>query len=263
MSRKGFVVFTFDAVPVKFIGLFILFAFSTAWGLWELTRPADRRARTSGVLHLWMSVVMLLMVSRVLWQPFTTVVPLPVITLTQALPMGWFAWLAWCARADRALARHHAGHAVVFGAMTWHLAAMAVKMPHMGPDMAAWVDQESRVGGVLGVTALLGVPFMLWLLWAGVVALRDAIAPRAAHAHGGGDRHARAAAPALALAVAAHGGRALEDAQVLEVTGCHAPRAIGTPAHRLGRLHDAAMTLGMFWMSTGLLAPLLPFMRVL
>lgn len=247
-------MFTFDSTPVKFVGLFIMFLFTTAWGLWELTRPAERRTRISGILHLWMSVVMLLMVSRGLWQPFVKVIPLPVLTATQALSAVWFLWQARRAGADRPLVRHHLGHAAMFGAMTWHLAAMGVKMPHMGPDMRAWVAQESAVGGALWTFALVGVPFMLWLLYAGIRSLAEAIAPAGASV---------LVRDGSAAPIAVGAGPAVRVEPAVEVAGCHAPRVVGTPQQRLGRLHDAAMNLGMFWMSTGLVVPLLPFMAAL
>ena len=44
--------------------------------------------------------------------------------------------------------------------------------------------------------------------------------------------------------------------------GCHEVRAVGSTAHRLAASCDFAMNFGMFWMSTGLLVPILPFFTV-
>jgi len=40
-------------------------------------------------------------------------------------------------------------------------------------------------------------------------------------------------------------------------------RPVGTTPYRLEVLSAFAMNLGMFWMSTGLLVPILPFFAVL
>ena len=108
----------------------------------------------------------------------------------------------------------------MFAAMTWHLAAMAVKASAraelgMGPAMHQWMEQAGRPGRVLWVFALVGLPFMAYLLVAGVLALRRALRPGAA------------------------AGR------------------------RLAAMSDFAMNFGMFWMSTGLLTPILPFFAAL
>lgn len=271
-------MFTFSATPVKFVGLLVMFAYTTGWGVYQLTRPADRRTRVSGLLHLWMSVVMLLMVPRSVWQPFVKVVPLPLIAATQALSVVWFAWFASKERADRSLAAHFAGHATMFAAMTWHLIAMSVKMPHMGTGMAAWVAEESKAGGVLWTVALIGVPFMAWLLYAGVRSLIEAVAPARTQALEASDHHDHAHHDpahevhgqhdhaAMTAAMTSGGTAVALDRDVarplLEVAGCHEPQPVGSPLQRLGRLHDAAMNLGMFWMSTGLMVALLPFMSV-
>ena len=268
-----------DATPVKFFGLLIMFSYTTGWGIYQLTRPADRRTRISGLLHLWMSIVMLLMVPRSVWQPFVRTIPLPLIAVTQALSVVWFVWLVAKERADRSLALHFAGHAAMFAAMTWHLIAMGVKMPHMGPGMPAWVKAESSPGGLLWIVALVGVPFMAWLLYAGVRALVETVAPAPvqvaeahdhAHAHhehahhgNGHDGMNHSGHDHAGMEESATSGTtAVEVRHVLEVAGCHEPQPLGSPLQRMGRLHDAAMNLGMFWMSTGLMVALLPFMAI-
>ena len=73
-------MFAFDDVPVKFIGLLVLFAWCTLWCTYELTRPQNGRQRVSNVLHLVMAVVMLLMVARPTWMGLLSIVPIDVLT---------------------------------------------------------------------------------------------------------------------------------------------------------------------------------------
>lgn len=231
-------MFTFDATPVKFVGLLIFFLYTTGWGVYALTKPGDWKQRVSGALHLWMSIVMLLMVSTMVWRPFVKVIPVPVLIATQVISVVWFLYMAFSS-ADKGKRLHFLGHSAMFGAMAWHLSAMFVKMPHMvkgadgkmGMDMQ-WMKQASMPGGPLWVAALVGVPFMLYLLIAGVKYLVEVfqVAPATPHT---------------------------------EAAACHAPAVVGTRDHRLGKLHDALMNLGMFWMSTGLMTALLPFMKYL
>ncbi len=225
-------MFTFDATPVKFVGLLIMFAFTTGWGIYELTRPTDWRGRVSGIAHLWMSIVMLLMVPTMVWMPFVKVVPQPLILATQAASTLWFIWLAVRATSsDQRL--HFAGHAAMFGAMTWHLAAMAVIMDGVaksGLPKMQWMMSQRAPGQPMWIAAVVGLPFMVYLLVAGVRALVKALAPASG---------------------------------AVEEGGCHAPRTQGTATDRLGKLSEAAMNIGMFWMSTGLMTALLPFMALL
>ena len=73
-------MFSFDDVPVKFIGLLVLFAWCTLWCTYELTRPQNGRQRVSNALHLVMAVVMLLMVARPTWMGLLSIVPIDVLT---------------------------------------------------------------------------------------------------------------------------------------------------------------------------------------
>ena len=130
-------MFSFEAMPVKFVGLLVLFVWCTVWCVYELTRPRqDNFQRVSNSLHLVMAVVMLLMVSRPVWSAFVAVVPLPVVVAFFAASTLWFAGLLVRARrgSDRNILAHFAGHTTMFAAMTWHLAAMAVKRPQMMPQ---------------------------------------------------------------------------------------------------------------------------------
>ncbi len=263
-------MFTFDATPVTFVGLLVLFAGSTAWSLYEATRPQDRRHRVSHVLHLGMAVVMLLMVARPTWGAVTALAPTPVWVVAFAVATGWFGWLASdAARASEGHGRrHYAGHTLMFAAMTWHLAAMATKMAGMsagtasspgkrttgqgaaGPDMTGhahgaattmptgggmgtdWMTAQSQPGGVLWWFALVGLPLMAYLLVAALAALRRAVA----------------AAPTRAGVLVGSGGRSCDDG-----------RPTGLATSRMAAASEFAMSFGMFWMSTGLLVPILPF----
>ena len=229
-------MFTFDQTPVKFVGLLVLLTWCTLWCAHGLARSRGARQRVGAALHLVMAAVMLAMVPKPVWTTLTGVVPVPVIAAAFAAATVWFVWLtagapgrptdSGSADSGSAHARPtdsgctHAGHAAMFAAMTWHLAAMAVKASAraelgMGPGMHQWMEQAGRPGRVLWVFALVGLPFMAYLLVAGVLALRRALRPGAA------------------------AGR------------------------RLAALSDFAMNFGMFWMSTGLLTPILPFFAAL
>ena len=81
-----------------------------------------------------------------------------------ALSTAWFVWLAIDALrgSDRRGGLHFSGHAAMFAAMTWHLAAMAV-MASRGQDLPAWTHgwvmaAQSMPGGTLWVFALVGLP---------------------------------------------------------------------------------------------------------
>ena len=257
-------MFTFDQTPVKYVGLLVLLTWCTLWCARELARSRGARQRICDALHLLMAVVMLAMVPKPVWMALTGAIPVPVVVAAFAAATLWFVWLTAGAPgrsarpdddADHACAGHahaghagraHAGHAAMFAAMTWHLAAMVVKASAraelgMGPAMHQWMEQAGRPGRVLWVFALVGLPFMAYLLIAGALALWRALRP------GGAVNTDESAAHAPA----AHGD-----------CGCRDGRsdAVG---HRLAALSDFAMNFGMFWMSTGLLTPILPFFAAL
>ena len=299
-------MFSFEAMPVKFVGLLVLFVWCTVWCVYELTRPRqDNFQRVSNSLHLVMAVVMLLMVSRPVWSAFVAVVPLPVVVAFFAASTLWFAGLLVRARrgSDRNILAHFAGHTTMFAAMTWHLAAMAVKRPQMMPqpsgapmgdmghdmgqpmggavpDPAAWLASASAPGGILWVFALVGVPFMTYLLVAGILDLRRAFRPLAAVndscACGTGctcgpdcacgPAHVRLDEVTRELAMASVGSGPSSEAvthAVAQPVGCHEERPVGTPVYRMSALADFAMNFGMFWMSTGLMTALLTFFSYL
>ncbi len=274
-------MFTFDVTPVKFVCLLILFAWCAGWSVYELTRPQDGRQRVSNVLHLVMSVVMLLMVPKSVWQPFISVVTMPVVLAFFALATAWFASLAVDAfRRERATALHFCGHTAMFAAMTWHLGAMAVKHAAMSGGMGHSMPSEAPPGGVLWTFALVGVPFMAYLLTASVADLRRVLRPRAAVndacpcgpgcacgpdcACTGADAPVVETTRAFAMAVTGGGGRGpAVEAAATQAAGCHEARPVGSPGYRLSALSDFAMNFGMFWMSTGLMVPLLPFFAFL
>lgn len=277
-------MFTFDAMPVKFVGLLVLFVWCTLWCLYELTRPQDARQRVSNALHLAMAVVMLAMVPTVPWQMLVAVVSMPVLIGLFALATLWFGWrLIESRTATRGVRGHFAGHAAMFAAMTWHLSAMAMMRAHMGPGMAQWMADASRVGGALWVFALVGVPFMGYLLLAGLNDVRRAmLAPVASVSCACGDdcacgpgcacdhavpaslevREHAGAARGIEAGVGTRPGGSTRTAPAALAATCHEPRPVGSASYRLSALADAAMNLGMFWMSTGLLVGLLPVMRL-
>lgn len=290
-------MFTFDATPVKFVGLLLLFAWCTAWSLYEVTRPQDRRHRISHALHLGMAVVMLLMVARPTWRAVTAIVPTPVWAAAFGLATAWFGWLTVdAARAsDRPGRQHFAGHTLMFAAMTWHLAAMAAKMAGKASGMASsgvahdmgghamagsahgasagataggtaaggampgamgtmnadWMSAQSQPGGVLWWFALAGLPLMAYLLVAAVAALRRAFAAAPVDA-----------GVLVSSGVQVDGGQA-GGGQVSGGHSCDDGRPRRAATARMAAASEFAMTGGMFWMSTGLLTPVLPFFALL
>lgn len=248
-------MFTFDETPVKFIGLLVLLSWCTIWCLYELTGSRGARQRVCDVLHLVMAVVMLAMVPKGVWMALTGVVAVPMIVAVFAAATLWFAWLTFGTLgqsrrhggAHRGHGLHHAGHTAMFAAMTWHLAAMAVKASARGrlgtgPQMHHWMEQAKQPGSILWIFALVGLPFMTYLAIASILALWRALRPGTPDDPRGSARRAG------------------------DTDGCHKARrddAAGTTRHRLASLCDFAMNFGMFWMSTGLLTPILPFFAAL
>ena len=253
-------MFTLADTPVKFVALLALFAWCTVWCTYELTRRQDARQRISNAAHLAMAVVMLLMVARPTWAALTALVPTSALVAAFAVGTAWFGWLAvdGFRTADRRAGLHFCGHAAMFAAMTWHLAAMAVKaqhttghpgMSHGGTGHGGMGHGASGHGAQPGTTmwvfALIGVPLMTYLLAASVTAIRELVRPRVAE---------------LEQATTGAGRAVLTPAG--PERGCHEVRAVGSTAHRLAASCDFAMNFGMFWMSTGLLVPILPFFTV-
>lgn len=224
-------MFSFSQTPVMFAGLLILFAWCTAWSTVELLRSRTASDRIMTGLHLFMSVVMLAMVPRPSWAALSGVIPTPVLSGLFVLGAAWFVWAA--VRAGRDAHGTHAGHAghtghlighaVMFGAMAWHLAGMAVAMATMmGHDGSGHGGSgHSDMGH-----AMAPAPAMMVVAWVGVP---------------------------LMIALLVMG--------VADLVGCLRPATPG--ARRPHLAMGAAMNLGMFWMSVGLVAPLLPFLSVL
>lgn len=260
-------MFTLADTPVKYVGLIIMFVWCTVWCLYELTRPQSARQRVSGVLHLAMAVVMLIMVPRGPWHALIAVTGIPALAWAFGLMTLWFAWLAIDDVRSRRSWLHSAGHTTMFAAMTWHLAAMAAKRAAMTAGVAP--DKATMM-----LFAIIGVPFMAYLLAAGINDLRRVTLPRAAAIHDCACGTDCACGPnctcpqpspvetstrELALAAVGDGAPAPAVQPIVAATSCHAERPVGTTAYRLSALSDAAMNLGMFWMSTGIMVPLLPF----
>ena len=289
-------MFAFANTPVKLVGLLLLFAFCALWSSFELTRPQDARQRISNILHLVMAVVMLLMVSPMTWGGLVSVIPTFALVGLFAVSTAWFVRLSIDAfrGSDRSGGLHFAGHAAMFGAMTWHLAAMAVKEAAMSPgagmgmgsgsdmggmDMGEWMAAQRMPGGTLWILALIGLPFMAYLLVSSLRSLWQAVQPRTAVAAVacpcgpdcacGPDcscrmNHADATVrqPELVASGRIEPLQLTLAAPAAGAHSCHEVRAIGSTKYRLEVLSAFAMNFGMFWMSTGLLVPVLPFFRM-
>ncbi|MDN6512558.1 MAG: hypothetical protein L0K47_04425 [Acidipropionibacterium jensenii] len=239
-------MFTLTSTPVTFIGLLILFIWCTLWSVrdllaslgvdippsWAPAEPLEHGApiAVSECFHLAMSVVMLLMVPHSWWGALPGVLTGPVFITVMALGTLWMgamaAWkISWLA----------AGHTAMFAAMVWHLASMAshsrmghsATMTGMG-DMAhsGMAEGATTVSGLTLITGI-GLPLMVCLVVLGLSGLVRAVTGRPPH-------------PGLPAC-------------------CH-PSPTTPASARLSGLADAAMGLGMAWMSAGLMAPLLPFM---
>jgi len=148
-----------------------------------------------------------------------------------------------------------------------------------GMDMGSAADPNAA-GGTMWTFALVGLPLMAYLLAAGVRSLWQVVAPAdplasaetcpcgpgcdcgpdcvcyATHAH------AEAREPELVAAGAAPSPQ-LISAPVVDTRTCHEVRPVGSRKFRLEALAGFAMNFGMFWMSTGLLLPILPFLATL
>lgn len=268
-------MFTLADTPVKFVGLLVLFLFTAIWSGVELGRRQTGRQRLSNLLHLAMSLVMLAMVAQPTWHTLLRTIGMPALLGFFGIAAAWFVFLAVDAArlGRRRSALHFVGHAAMFGAMAWHLAGMAIKMPHKGPGMKDWMMAESAVGGSLWTVALVGVPFMTYLLVSSVYDLAAAFrgTPRSASHRGAGERLSRPDAEASGsllvvaervVATAAAPEERPSDGLLHEhVAECGAQEGAG--AARVARLAGFAMNFGMFWMSTGLMVPLLPFFALL
>lgn len=294
-------MFDLTATPVTFVGLLVMFAWCTLWCLYELTRPQGLRQRVSNSLHLVMAVVMLAMVARPTWQGLTAVVPMPALAVIFGAATLWFGWLALDSftAGSRSGGWHFLGHAAMFAAMAWHVAAMAAmsagmtamsgqddhsSMPGMGgggegADPATWMEAQRSQGGLLWGFAVVGLPLMAYLLVAGVAALRQIVAapvPGAAGCSCGQDcdceegcgcqsGHFSSVPVQRELALVNSAGSAQVAAPLPEPVNhsCHELRPVGSLKYRLAAAGDASMNLGMFWMSAGLMTPLLPFFAML
>jgi hypothetical protein len=262
-------MFMFAQMPVRFVSLLLLFAFCTLWSSYELTRRQDARQRVSNALHLVMAVVMLLMVAPMTWMALIAIVPTFVLAGVFALCSAWFIWLAIEAlrSSDRSGGLHFFGHAAMFAAMTWHLWAMAVmqraRMQGLGAD---WMAEQRMPGGVLWVFALVGLPFMTYLLISSLRSLWQAVQPRSAIAEAEAEDEAECDCEPDAIVrepvLVGSGGAAparLAVAPAVSTHSCHEVRPVGSVKYRLEAVSSFAMNFGMFWMSTGLLVPILPF----
>ncbi|WP_407643717.1 hypothetical protein [Cutibacterium porci] len=171
---------------------------------------------------------MIVMVAKSWWKPLvsaiggptTPVIIFAVFTAWMVFMAAWrSSWSSW-------------GHAAMFAAMVWHLAAMRnmsslmAEHSHMAHSPMHG-DHTMTVDAAMHGYAVVGVPLMVALLAMAIAGLWRAVSGRAEHPD--------------------------------KVPTCHVV-ATDPVAIRLSGLADFAMAFGMFWMSTGLLAPIMPFM---
>jgi hypothetical protein len=152
----------------------------------------------------------------------------------------------------------------MFAAMTWHLLAMAVthraKLAGLGAD---WTAAQRLPGGVLWIFALVGLPLMTYLLVSSLRSVWQAVQPRSAIAEVSCDCEPDAIVHEPVLVGTGGGAPArLAVASKVSTHSCHEVRPVGTAKYRLEVIAAFAMNFGMFWMSTGLLVPILPFFSV-
>ncbi|AXE37917.1 DUF5134 domain-containing protein [Acidipropionibacterium virtanenii] len=237
-------MFTLTGSPVTFSGLLILFGWCLIWtvrdllasmGLIGASRPAQHAwaITVSQCCHVVMSLVMLAMVPRSWWMPFSSAITEPVLIGVFAAGTLWMAAMAVWRMSWLAV-----GHTLMFGAMAWHLSAMAGMSASMGSEHSSMGgmgstgghDMSGQMGGQMsGLTLVtgIGLPLMVALVILGISGLVRTATAKAPH-------------PGVASC-------------------CHvAPTSRATA--RLSGLTDAAMGFGMAWMSAGLMSPLLPFM---
>jgi hypothetical protein len=219
-------MFTFANAPVTFAGLLILLTPATIWSAYELYRSRTSRQVLCNVAHLTMAFVMLVLVAAVVWQWFTKFVSIKVLIGIFLVAAAWFCWLA--VDAIRNDFGHHSpaaqffGDAAMMGAMAWHLSAMAVGAPHGAHLGHHHAHMSSRAGGELWIFAVIGLPLMAYLLVSAALNL------------------AKGACPSLVRPAG------LDPAD--------------SRAHRPSAFARFEMNFSMFWMSTGFLVPILPFM---
>jgi len=245
-------MFTLTTTPVTFIGLTVLFIWCILWSARDLLAaigidlpaswaPAEPLAHRTPIaisqsFHLVMSIVMLVMVPRAWWTALPEALRGPTLIAVMAAGAIWMAAMAiwkisWLA----------VGHTAMFAAMVWHLASMAshtamsmtgasAARPSSGHSGMAGMGHPASPAATTGPSGLtlvtgVGLPLMACLLVLGISGLVRAITGRPPHP----------GQPAC----------------------CHTtPTTAGSA--RLSGLFDAAMGLGMAWMSAGLMSPLIP-----
>jgi len=180
-----------------------------------------------------MGLLMLVMVPQAWWMPFHKVIPLPVSIIVMALGAIWF--IVRALRPGDGSRAHASSCALMFVAMVWHLWAMQAKMVHsLALSIPAQRDMdhshmdhhhEHHMGhGDMGDHWLQQAQQSGGLLW----------------------WFAAIGIPIMA---------ALLILGLIDLV-----RGLRGREHRGDQLASAAMMLGMFWMSVGILTPILPFM---
>lgn len=226
-------MFTLSAMPVKFVCLLVLFTGCTLWELGRVVRSQGALSRTSHGLHLLMAVLMLAMVPKMLWMPLHKAVGLPVLITLMALGMVWFLALAVRGWGERGPRNHALACAGMFLAMVWHLWAMQLHMSH---TMAMTMPMSHEMNHSMEMGPMKPMPMDDWMT--------------------------TASRPGGVLWWFAVAGLVIM-AWLLWVAVRDLLRAVRSPEHRGANLSGFAMNFGMFWMSTGLLTPVLPWFRLL
>ena len=231
-------MFTLTSTSVTFVGLFILFAWSLVWSVRDAIKAPTVVTRISTWVHVVMAVAMILMVPKSWWKPTvsaiggptTPVIIFAICTAWMVFMAAWrSSWSSW-------------GHAAMFAAMVWHLAAMRKVSSLMAAPQHSGMSQtnynhsgmhsvghgmQTILNAAMHDYAVAGAPLMVALLAMAIAGLRRAIS-------------GRAESPS-------------------KVPACHVV-ATEPLAIRLSGLADFAMAFGMAWMSTELLTPIMPFM---
>ncbi|MFV0406291.1 MAG: DUF5134 domain-containing protein [Propioniciclava sp.] len=231
-------MFIFAESPVKVLVLLVVFGLATAWAVGEVARSRAIVDRISALLHLVMSAVMVCMVLPQTWAVLRGLLSLPGLVALFGVATAWFGF--WALMSTAGHVAHAWGHAAMFGAMTWHLAGMYVRHQAM---MSA-----GDPGPVMAVAAV-GVPFMVYLLIVGLADWWRVIRPPMPPAR----------QPERKLLPAGAGDLAL---RVLDAEPAPERRR-RQRRERFAAAAMAGMNLGMFWMSTGLLMPVAPWLDIL
>lgn len=225
-------MFTLSATPIEFCSLLALFTLSVVSEAANLRRANSSTGRVSSALHLFMAVMMLLMVPKSWWKPVESAFPIGAQIAVMALATCWFIMIAL--RAPAGHRSHSLTCAAMFATMVWHLSVMKIHMDHMAMAM-----NHSTMSGAMSGTSMaqhqMGSAMPMAPTW-----MQTASQP-------GHQLWWLAVLGTVLVCV------------MLGVTIRDITAVIRTHTDVLARLGEAAMCLGMAWMSTGLLTPFMPW----